>query len=195
MNTQTVTTSNTTTTLKLSVAQALRRVKKLKGNLKEHEQRASQSVSYIREGNPPVFKFTEQRALRDRAREELVRLEAAIACSNGMTKVTVEGREMFVAEAIRRLQEFKAEIAWLSSLQIREGTTTDSEVEYDEATGRNVRRPHTVVHVTELKEIERVHEIEALRARFEALNDAVETANHRTMMEVELVTAPSSPAG
>lgn len=168
---------------KLTVSQGLRRIKKLKGAMAEHGQRASQSVSYV-QGSKPVFDFASERAKRTAAQDELVRLEAAVAQANAMTSIPVDGKEMTMAEAIRRLQELKADMAWIAALPLREETVNESYYEYDEGTGRNVPRTRSITHVSDLSLVGRVAEIDALRERFDRLNDALETANHRTELQL-----------
>lgn len=167
----------------MTIAQALRRVKKFKGRMAELTARAASVVSY-EAARKPQFDF---RKLRDEiagVREGLVGLEAAVAKANATTTVKVgDDKEMTIAEAIRRLQELKAEMAWLSSLQLREGTENRPEFDWDEAAGRQVRRNREVLWQTELREPDRVAELDALRDRFERLNDAVEAANHKTPVD------------
>ncbi len=164
----------------LTISQALRRVKKLKGRMGEHTARATGAVSYDVKAKP-VFDFAAECGNVARVREELVTLEAAIAVANATNKVSFEGRELTIAEAIRRLQETKAEIAFLQGLRIQEGTVQGPvEHDWDSATGqRTLRRPEVTYH-TDLKETDRVARIDVLRERFDRLNDTVETANHRT---------------
>ncbi|MEI7512441.1 MAG: hypothetical protein WCK01_03210 [Candidatus Uhrbacteria bacterium] len=169
--------------LVLTVSQGLRRVKKLKGLLAEAQTRATQGSTWV-EGKEPSFAFEEQRKLRTGFQGEIIRLETAIARANALTRITVEGREVTLAQAIRELQELKADLAWLPQLILRAGTEESSEYVYDEVTGRNIPRSKSVTHKAALTEPARVAEIQALRDRFETINDAVETANHRTAIEL-----------
>ncbi len=166
----------------LTISQGLRRVKKCKGRLAELTARASASVSY-EAGKKPSFDFKATRAEVAKVRAELVGLEAAIARANATATVSVDGKSVTLAEAIRWLQEFKAEMAWLPQLVLRTGTERTPDVEWDENLGRQVRRSREVVWTSELSEPDRAAELESLRDRFERLNDAVETANHRTPIE------------
>jgi len=166
----------------LTVSQSLRRIKSLKGKLAELTQRATATVSY-EEKAKPAFDFKVTRVELAGAREQLVTLEAAVAKANAITTVQHDGRVMTLAEVIRRLQEFKSEMSWLSQLTLREGTSVSYENDYDENTGRSIRRKVDTVFVSDLKETERVAELQKLRDAFEGLNDAVESANHRTMVE------------
>lgn len=172
----------------MTIAQSLRRIKSLKGKLAELTPRANASVSYESK-TKPVFDFKATRVELASVREQLVTLEAAVAKANAITTVKYDGKEMTIAEAIRRLQEFKSEMSWLPQLVLRDGTFVSYENDYDENTGRSVRRKVETVFISDLKEVERVAELQKLRDAFEALNDAVESANHRTSVEW---TEPSS---
>ncbi|OGL74154.1 hypothetical protein A3E39_04205 [Candidatus Uhrbacteria bacterium RIFCSPHIGHO2_12_FULL_60_25] len=164
----------------LTISQGLRLVKKLKGQLAEVTGRAQGAVSFDVKSKP-VFPFADQVRQRDEARERLVTLEAAVARANATTEVTFGGRAMTLAEAIRRLQELKGDIGFFQGLTIREGTVRQgSEYEWDTALQRQVSRPVEVTYETSLKEVDRVAKVQALRDEFDGLNDAVETANHRT---------------
>jgi len=167
----------------MTISQGLRRLKKLKGLLAEAQTRASQGSSWV-EGKESAFAFEEQRKLRTGHQTEIVRLETAIARANAQTQVTVEGREVYLAQAIRELQELKADLAWLPMLNMRAGTEESTEFVYDETTGRSVPRVKSITFKAALTEPQRVAEIQTLRDRFEAINDAVETANHRTAIEL-----------
>ena len=91
---------------------------------------------------------------------------------------------MTLAEAIRRLQEIKSEISWLTGLQLREGTErmADGHDWDEDGYGRRVpvAKHREVTHVTDLTEPERVEQIDKLKTAFERLNDAVEARNHNT---------------
>jgi hypothetical protein len=175
--------TTSTTTPATTISQGLRQIKRLKGRMAELTARAAASVSY-EAGKKPPFEFGNTRADLDKVREQLVRLEAAVARANATTDIQHDGRTMSLAEAIRRLQENKAEIAWLAGLTLRQGTERTPVNEWDDETHRPVRRLHEVTYETCLTEPERVAQIDALRNRFEALNDAVEAANHRTPIQL-----------
>lgn len=142
--------------------------------------RAASCVSFV-DGQAPVFDFATVRSQAAEVREELVCLEAGVARANATATVAWQGRNLVVAEAIRRLQEMRGEISWLSSLSIREGVETVSEHDYDDA-GRVARRNREIRHVSRLSEANRVAEIERLREGFASLNDVVEAANHTTRL-------------
>ncbi len=174
-----------------TVSQALRAIKRQKGRLAELTARASAVVSY-EAGKKPSFDFSATRTEIGQARETLIRLESAVANANATTEVTWGDRAVTLSEAIRRLQECKAEIAWLSGLQLKSGSERHSEIDFDEDTGRNVRKQREVTYESCLTEPERVAQIEQLRLRFEELNDLVEAANHRTRIRLTPDTPPAT---
>ena len=167
---------------KMNIAQALRRIKKLKGRMGELTARAAASVSYD-VSKKPAFDFKATRGEIATIREELVTLEASVARANAGAEIECDGRAMTVAEAIRRLQECKAEMAWLGQLSLRSGTERRTERDYDESSGRTVLVKHETEYAADLSEVDRAAEIETLRGRFERLNDAVESANHRVAVD------------
>ncbi|GEM_PF-1750851 len=177
----------------LVLTAALRRVSELKGEIKEHGERASGAVSYV-QGAEPVFRFEEEFALRAQAQEELIRLEAAVTRSNALTMISCGDRKVSIAEAIRRLQELKGDIAFWSALRVREGREQRRESEYDEASGRNVFRTTEVLHISAVGERARVAKVAELRKQFQSLNNAVEASNHRAKVTVELPAMVASVA-
>jgi len=172
-----------TSTPATTISQGLRHIKRLKGRMGELSARASASVSY-EAGKKPPFDFNATREEVGKVREELVRLEAAVARANATTDIRDGDRTLSLAEAIRRLQEIKAEIAWLSGLTLRQGTERAFEDAWNDEFHRLVRRPQEVTYESCLTEPQRVEQVDALRNRFEALNDAVEAANHRTEIQL-----------
>lgn len=194
--------NNTTTTVNVSdttstprtISQGLRRVKKLKGLLAEAQNRASGATSWVA-GKKPVFDFAEQRAQRAALQDEIVRVETAVAVANATNTITVSGTVLTLACAIRTLQEIKADLAWLPQLNLRAGLEESVEYAYDEELPMRRKTVKTsTTYEAVMDEPTRVGQIQALRDRFEAINDALETANHRTKIEVEPTQAPSPSA-
>lgn len=187
-----MTTTTNTVLAPKTISQGLRRVKKLKGLLAEAQTRATQATSWLA-GKRPVFTFEEQRGKRAALQGEIVRIETAIAVANATSTIMVDGQSVTLARAIRELQEVKADLAWLASLNLRAGTEESVEYVYDEEKGRNMSRTKSVTYEAVMDEPARVGLVQALRDRFEAINDALETANHRTLIEVEpLAPSPSA---
>ena len=167
---------------RMNIAQALRRIKKLKGRMGELTARASASVSY-EVGKKPAFDFRSTRDEVAVSRVELVTLEASVARANAATEIECDDARMTLAEAIRRLQECKAEMTWLGQLSLRSGVEKRTERDYDDVTGRTVLVKHETEYAADLSEVARAAEVETLRGRFERLNDAVEAATHRTPVD------------
>jgi hypothetical protein len=166
----------------MTISMSLRRIKSLKGKMGELSARAAACVSFKSE-TPPVFDFDETLNALTGVREELVQLEASVARANATTTIDWAGRKMSLAEAIRRLQEFKGQIDWFSKLPIREGDEHSFENDYDDATGRSVRRKVTITWITKVSEKTRVQKVDQLKEDFEELNSLVESANHRTVVD------------
>lgn len=164
----------------MTIASALRRIKRLKGDMDALAQRAASAVSHLKDA-APAFPFKETRSLLNATRAELIQLRAAVARANATTTVEWSGKPIALAEAIGQLQEIKAEISWLRGLTIREGTTRSSEWDYDDM-GRRSRRVEEVTYVTNLTEVARAKELQGLADRFEQLNARVEAANHSTTL-------------
>jgi hypothetical protein len=163
----------------LTISQSLRRIKKLKGRMGELTARASASVSY-RSDLKPAFDFSATRSEAAKVREELITLEASVAKANATATITFDDQVITLAEAIRRLQEYKSEMSWVASLTLRAGTDRSRTTEYDEETCRNKIVTVETTWTSDLSEVGRANELDKLRDRFERLNDLVETANHRT---------------
>src|SRR5271170_7991183 len=97
---------------KITIAQALRRIKKLKGQLSEQSTRAQQGVSYV-QGKAPAFRFQEACQIRDVVRQEMLDLESRVAVANAKKTVVDDfGNKVLLARTVRELQEIKGEIAF-----------------------------------------------------------------------------------
>lgn len=163
---------------KISIAQALRRIKKLKGQIAEHTQRAQQGVSY-EQGKVPAFRFQEAVTAVKAAQKELIDLQSRVAIANAKATVTDGSDTITHAEAIRRLQEIKGEIAFLKGLIIRNDVVKTREQEWDDVEMKHIVRMVEVTWTSDLSEKERDTQVKALQDRFETLNNAVEDRNHK----------------
>lgn len=163
----------------MTIAQALRRIAKLKGEHKELLERAAAAVSYpIKQ--PPAFEFPAMMEQAQLKRAELVGLEAALRVTNAMTKVEFSGRTASLTEATIVLQEYKSHIAWLRGLAVRAHEQT-----FDESFDFNdeMKRVKTVTEYTcELPEAKRAALVAETQTKFDDLNDIVESVNHRTSL-------------
>lgn len=162
----------------MTISQALRRIAKLKGELRDHLERAAAAVKYeVR--RPPAFPFDESMGKAEAARNELILLEADLRGTNARTKVDYRDRSISLSEATCRLQELRGQIAWFKALQVLpHADAAGSESQYDATTGRPVAVP--VAWRCEMPEAKRADMVAALQAEFDALNDAVEGVNHYT---------------
>jgi hypothetical protein len=164
---------------KMTIAQALRRIKKLKGHIAEHQSRAQAGVSYVA-GKLPAFRFEEEKDAMLSDIEEMVDLEASVAVANANTKIVYDEEEVSLSHAIRQLQETKSFIAFLKGLHLRTETIRDRETEWDDNKMQNVSRVTEVVYTSDLSEQDRDEQVKALQNHFETLNNLVEDANHST---------------
>jgi len=163
---------------KVTIAQALRRIKKLKGQIAEHTQRAQQSVSYD-QSKKPAFRFSEEVAAIKSAQTELVDLQSRVAVANAKATVADGNDTITHAEAIRRLQEIKGEIAFLKGLNLRNEVVKDRQQEWDDTEMKHLVRVVETTWVSDLSEKERDTQVTALQDRFETLNNTVEDRNHK----------------
>ena len=161
----------------LTISQALRRIKKLKGELAVHLTRAASSNTF-KAGEDPAFRFGPMMELAHTAREELIRLETQVACTNAQTMIGKDS-PITLTEATKRLRELKSQLSWYESLNCREQTeTTSKEVDYDhDGPGRHYV---TTVWLCDMPVAKKATRVTELQESFDRLNDAVETANHRT---------------
>ncbi len=169
-------------TTRISIAKALRIRKSLKGEIAELTRRATACVAWV-EGKRKDFEFSTVDEARKAKVENLVMLETAIARSNAMSTATWQGRDVTLAELIRRQVELKGELTFVASLTLQHGPQRVATGEWDEH-----RRP---VHTTETwssayTEPERVKLLAELRTKCEALNETLEEANHRNLVEIDL---------
>lgn len=163
---------------KVTIAQALRRIKKLKGQIAEHSTRAQQGVSYV-STKVPAFRFADAVEALRAAREEMLDLESRVAVANAKkTLTTQDGRKVSLARAVRELQELKGEIALLRGLNLRSETVRERETEWNDDQLKNITRFTEVTYQSDLTEQSRDSQIKALQDAFEVLNNAVEEANH-----------------
>lgn len=165
---------------RISIAKALRTRKQLKGQIAELTRRAQACVA-VASDKPQDFDFATVNAERKKKIDELVLLETAVARANAQTNVTWKERSMPLTEVIRRQEELKGEITFVSGLALQNGPTRVHNGEYDER-----RQPVyvTVTWTSAYTEPARVALLAELRAECEGLNELLEEANHRTTVEL-----------
>ncbi len=160
----------------LTISQALRRIKKIKGQLSEYRSRAQSSVTHLAD-QTPAFSFEVETSVAAKAVNEMLRLQTAVAVANATTTVEVDGHKVPLAFVVRQLRELTGEIAWLKTLPVKaQDKVVESEIDY---TGE---RPVTVpkTYTCHLPEAKRAALVESRQALFDRLNDLVETTNHKT---------------
>jgi len=164
----------------LTISQALRRIKKLKGELAVHLQRAANANTF-KAGEEPAFRFGPMLELAESVRSDLIRLETDVARTNAQTGITYGGMQgsCTLTEATKRLRELKSQLAWYEGLNCREhNETTSKEVDYDhDGPGRHYV---TTMWRCDMPVAQKAARVTHLQEEFDRLNDAVETANHRT---------------
>lgn len=163
---------------KITIAQALRRIKKLKGQIAEHTQRAQQGVSYD-QSKTPAFRFQEAVAAIKASQKELVDLQSRVAIANAKATVADGTETITHAEAIRRLQEIKGEIVFLKGLSLRNEVVKDKSQEWDDIEMKHIVRVTEVTWTSDLSEKDRDTQVKALQDRFEVLNNTLEDRNHK----------------
>jgi hypothetical protein len=163
---------------KMTIAQALRRIKKLKGEIAEHETHIRSGVSYVKE-KVPAFRFAEERDLWVSAKAEMLTLQARVAIANALNKIEYDGVEMPLAYAIRTLEELKGELSLLKGLVLRSETLKEREQEWNDEKCTTITRINEVTWVCDLTEQDRAQEVKKIQSRHEDLNNVVEDANHR----------------
>lgn len=162
----------------MTIAQALRRIKDIKGRVAKHSLNAQQSVTYENQ-NPPAFDFATEWEKATLLVSEMIDLQTRIAVANARTMVSWEGRQVPLVWCTKRLAEIKGAIAWHEGLIVRahEKTTEES---YDWAPGAAGRVRVAKEFTCRLPEARRAEVIRALQDKFNDLNDQVEKTNHRT---------------
>jgi hypothetical protein len=160
----------------LTISQALRNAARLKGRLAEYRTRAAASVTF-RVSSKPAYNFAEVLKKVESARDELIVLESRLAITNAVTRIEFSGKQVTLTQAVKMLQEYKGELAWLKGLNVRQAATTfDDEVVY-------IKGEHTTQQVPvacDLPEAMRSDRMDEVQSAFDALNDLVERKNHET---------------
>lgn len=185
---------------KLTIAQALRRRKQLKGAIATHTQRVSEALVYEKK-NQPTFSFEDSNNGLRAARFELISIEDAIARKNATTFIEFKGEKVALTWALRTLSEIKGEIARYETYEHR-GLRAQRETEEktmeaiagqiitttqpDGSTTREYAKQEvTRIFISNITERERADKMDQLQQEFEVLNDLLEAANHNTVIEYQ----------
>jgi hypothetical protein len=185
----------------LTISQALRRRKKLKGDIALHTERLRHSISYDKK-KEPAFPFTESNLALKKAKWELIMLEDAVAFSNAINRITYKGEQVRLTWVLRVLAELKGDIVRyegyksMHDLGVEREVTTEEEIsdpysiEEIPRAGGGVTRSHktkkvnrTIVSNVTARECE--DQIATLKQSFEELNDLLEAENHLARLEYE----------
>lgn len=163
----------------MNISEALRKIKKIKGDLAKNQPRLTSSVNYV-EGEPPAFRFKETFDLVNSLSKELVELESKIAEKNAITKAKLNDKEVSLSFIIRSLQEIKSKIALVESFHIRTDTIVSKDRFYSDEEEKYVTEKVTRKYVSDISEMERDKMVSDLKEEFEKLNSLLENVNHVT---------------
>ena len=166
-----------------TISQALRRVKKIKGELAEQLDRAKGAVVY-KKGEEPAYSFSTCLEKSTTLRNELLELEARITLTNASNVISFDGKSITLAYAVKLLKELKGQIKWLDELKgvVRnKDITVQDERTYDYETEKHVTKQAT--YTCELPEAKRSALADEVKAKFDRLNDLVENMNHRVTLK------------
>lgn len=166
----------------MTISQALRHAKKLKGRISDARDRAQKAVTHKAEDRPAFdFRATLERA--DSLSDELAYLEGKLALANAREVLDFQGKPMPLCHAVRLLQELRGRIAWVKGLAVQATAEYSvTEPEWDEEHERTVRR--RIDWKCHLPEAERAALADRLQDRFDELNALVERRNQ----EAPLIT-------
>lgn len=165
----------------MNISEALRKIKKLKGQLAIEDKRFVSSVSW-QDDKLPVYNFAETEDAINQISSELVSLEAVVAEANAVTKVNFKDKEVSLAWLIRHLQEIKAKISKYESLHIRQEIVETSEYVYDEDKDKNIRIKKLVAFKSAISERDKDKRVQDLKDDFETANKLLEEMNHKTIL-------------
>lgn len=163
--------------MKITINQALRRIKKLKGLIAEDRAIAANANVYVAnqarpfEWGPVCTRITEEV-------QELIDLTSRVAAANATNTITLGGDILTHVYAIKKLGEIKAEIAWLRGVKTMPAKSQQIDVQRpNTAYTREVQFVNTVVDCS-MTEAEKVARLRTLSDEFDALNEALEKRNH-----------------
>ena len=167
----------------MTIAQALRRIKDLKGQVGLHVRNAQQSVTHVTLA-APAYSFSEEWEKAQQKVGELLDLQERLAIANATTMIPGLGRGgsgRSLSWATKKLAEIKGAIALFEGLPVRaqEKTVEVREAWSPAASASAAREIEYTCHLPEKK---RAEAVERMRADFSTLNDLVETYNHRTFI-------------
>jgi hypothetical protein len=163
---------------KITIARALKLVKRLAGKVAELNERL-QGLTVYRDDKPQDFKFEEVLAAHDQAVAELMGLRVQIAIANATTQVEFEGKSTTLTGLLHEMNETKGRKTLFQNFSLQMRGDREHTGEFD-ALGRAVTKviPWKLV----MTEPERVAKLEELQNRIAALDELIEETNHRTLL-------------
>lgn len=162
-----------------TVAQALRRIKELKGLIATATERMKNSNCWTEPGPARIYDFDTVQKERTALIEELVTLKARLARTNCETKITVKMTTASLQKFIFALSELKSDRALIQGLSIREGEGKAPTGEFDE---HGHPKYVTVKMLASLGLRARDERVSALEQDIALIHEAIEDANHRTTL-------------
>jgi hypothetical protein len=164
----------------LTISQALRKIKEIKGKVARHSTNAMTSVTHKTE-SPPAYGFEAEWEKAHSYVEELLEIQSRVAIANAKTTLDYEGKTRTLVWCTKKLVEIKGSIAWYTGLAVRaHAETIEQEYNYDSAAHGQVRV--ATMYTCHLPEAKKAECIQALETKFADLNDIVENINHRTLV-------------
>lgn len=162
----------------MTISQALRKIKNLKGQIAESLDRARCAVSYDIT-KVPAFPYKVAVDLMFATQDEMVALEARVAKANATSTIKDGEATISLAQAVRTLQELKGRIAFLKGLHLKSETVKERTQDWDDLEMKHIARVTETTFVSDLTEQDRDQQVKAFQRRFEELNNTVENANHQ----------------
>src|SRR5208337_3023218 len=118
----------------LTISQALRKIKTIKGKIAKHSANAMGSVTH-RSDSRPAYSFENEWEIARSCVDELLEIQTRVAIANAKTTIDFKGKTRTLAWCTRKLIEIKGAIAWYSGLSVRaQDKTVEQAYEYGSGT-------------------------------------------------------------
>ena len=172
----------------MTISKALRFAKSLKGQFAKLTNKAREVLNW-EVGKEPKVLFKDVIAEKDRVTNLLTRVKTAITASNATSFITFEDVQLLVQDAIYIMDELKGEKSFFESLNPTWSETIDfprTVVTEGEKKGELIYKEVKRVCNSALTMEARQEKVDAIQARIDALNDALEFHNHGTTITVEI---------
>ena len=163
----------------ITIAKALREIKKLKGRISDLDARIVDAVSW-RKDRQGEFDFNKLIDERAEFVTQLIGLKAARDRANAVNELTFKDARISIAQAIAQMSELKGEVKLITVLQIRRGS--EEEHRSFDRSGEPTFR--TIVWESALTEQAKLQQLDDLREQIDELNDRLEEANHSVRIEL-----------